>query len=363
MKFLKSIFVFLFLTNLLFGADFGIYEKVVQNAAGNAQEVADLITQNLTESSFQYLNTLKMSTPNLVREDAAKHSTFNSFLILATDTAFDKFQAQFGKRYAANWILRIGVYEDETGVQVVIANPITLTRIICNDLDDANYQKVIAKSEEIRQNLRSFILSAVKGKEVSIQMPPLRSAERLRKAKKDMMMMVGPMTFFRDKDQFPILLSIDTGADPATKLQEVIDQVKKNIEAFQPAEKDAGYHWTKSAAEDLKWRVVCEVKNEGINAALLGITRNRTEALSFHICGMKRETEANSTPGIDHVCAYPVEVAIFEEDGKIKVGTPREMFRMDMFFWDAGKWAFMKFMNMPGNLDKSIKKAITGRSK
>ncbi len=360
MRILKVIFIFLFFSNFLFSADFGIYEKVVQNADGSAREVANLLADKFKEAEgLQFLNILKMNTPNIVREDASSHSKFNAFLVLVTMPEFDKFLSTFGNKYAANWILRVGAYEDPGGTQVVIANPVTLTRIICNDLNDENYQKVVNKSEDVRRALRTIILSAVKGTEVSIQMPPLRSAKRLRKAKKDMIMMVGPMTFFRDKDQFPILKEAAAGTNSKDKFKNVLEEVKQNIINFTPAKKDADYHWTKSK-EDLNWRIACEIKFDDINAAILGITRNRTEALSFHICGMKRETDENSTPGIDHVCAYPIEVVVFEEDGKIKVGTPREMFRMDMFFWDAGKWAFMKYMNMPGILDKSIKKAITG---
>ncbi len=46
------------------------------------------------------------------------------------------------------------------------------------------------------------------------------------------------------------------------------------------------------------------------------------------------------------------------EDGKINIYSPREMFRMDMYFWDAGKMAFMNYAQMPGMLDDSIKKAM-----
>ena len=44
----------------------------------------------------------------------------------------------------------------------------------------------------------------------------------------------------------------------------------------------------------------------------------------------------------------------------IKVFTAREMFRMDMYFWDAGMPAFMDHMSMPGILDEAIKKALLG---
>ena len=33
---------------------------------------------------------------------------------------------------------------------------------------------------------------------------------------------------------------------------------------------------------------------------------------------------------------------------------------MDMYFWDAGKFAFMDHMQMPGMLDESIKRAFFG---
>lgn len=355
------LFIFLMVT-MVTAEEFGIYEKVIEKAEGSPSQLAAKIAEAIDASALQLLNKMQVNTPNLVRENKQKHSPFGAFLILATDANFNKTIAALGNRYAANWLLRVGIFEDENGTHVAIANPITLARIICNDLPDDQYNQAITAAEEVSRKLRAVIVPAIAGKEVRLQMPPLRSAKRLRKAKKDMMMMVGPMTFFRDKDQFPILIEVDAGANPTAKLKEVIDLVKKNISSFKPTEKDAGYHWTNNSSDDLKWRIVCEVQAEGINAALIGITRNRTEALSFHICGMKRESDANSIPGIDHVCAYPVEVAIYEEDGKIKVGTPREMFRMDMFFWDAGKWAFMKFMNMPSILDKSIKKAVTGKT-
>ena len=356
---LMLVLFFMLNFNQVYSSDFGIYEKVVENATGTTEIIASLISEAIEVSEFDFLNRLKMNTPNLVRDDQSNHSQFDAYLILASSQTFNKQLVQFGNRYAANWILRIGVYQDEQGVHVQIANPETMTRIICNDLSDADYNKIIAETIQVKNRLRKVILDAVEGTSVAQQMPPVRSAEGIRKAKKDMVMMVGPMTFFKNKNQFPILLEVDSGENPSETFHTVLNQVKRNISNFSPSEKDAGYQWTKDLENDLKWKVTCQISYEGINAAVLGITRNRTEALSFHICGMKRENETNKVPGIDHVAAYPIEVVIYEENGKIKVGTPREMFRMDMFFWDAGKMAFMKYMNMPKMLDNSIKKAVT----
>jgi hypothetical protein len=360
MKITTTLLFLLFFVTILNASDFGMYEKVVENATGTPEEIANIIAAKIDSSDFTLLNKIEMHTPNLIRKDKGKHSPFQAHVVLATSTKFDSLLLSFGNRYAANWILRIGIYQDENGTQVTITNPETMTRIICNDLIEKDYQIIIEAAQHVKQNLRNVVLASVNGTEVSKQMPPIRNEERIRKAKKDMMMMVGPMTFFKNPKQFPILKEVVVGENAEATFERVLSEVEQNIDQFRPDEKDLKYHWTSDTDTDLKWRISCKFSIEGANAAVLGITRNRTEALSFHICGMKRENDSNSIPGIDHLAAYPVEVVIFEENGKIKVGTPREMFRMDMFFWDAGKMAFMKYMNMPKMLDRSIKIAVTG---
>ena len=362
MKIKASLLLLLFLfPPLVYAADYGIYEKVIENAAATPEEVAAQIATAIESSPLTLLDKLHLATPNLVQQDETKHTDFKAFLVLATCPSFDSTVVSFSTRYAADWILRVGIYEDEHGTQVQIANLETLTRIICNDLPDDDYRTVVTAAKKLMTNVRQIIASAaVAGKEVSIQMPPIRSEKRLRKAKKDMPMMVGPLTYFKSSKQFPILWEQPVGEDASETFNRVLAEVEKNISQFQPSEKDTRYHWCNNPGLNLKWQIACTVKLAGINAAVIGITRGRTEALSFHICGMKRESDTNPTPGIDHVAAYPIEVVVFEETGKIKVGTAREMFRMDMFFWDAGKMAFMKYMNMPKTLDKSIKNAVVG---
>jgi len=52
---------------------------------------------------------------------------------------------------------------------------------------------------------------------------------------------------------------------------------------------------------------------------------------------------------------------LIRSGNKINVYTQREMFRMDMYFWDAGMSAFMDHMSMPGILDESLRKALLGK--
>ena len=50
---------------------------------------------------------------------------------------------------------------------------------------------------------------------------------------------------------------------------------------------------------------------------------------------------------------------MLKADGdRVRIYLIDEMFRMKMYFEDAGKWAFMKNRGMPGSIEKEIGKAI-----
>jgi len=46
---------------------------------------------------------------------------------------------------------------------------------------------------------------------------------------------------------------------------------------------------------------------------------------------------------------------VSQQDGRVLVESVDAMYRMKLFFEDAGKWAFMKNMIMPGSLAPEIK--------
>jgi hypothetical protein len=132
----------------------------------------------------------------------------------------------------------------------------------------------------------------------------------------------------------------------------------ENLKTFKPSVEDVEYRWTPNSKTDLQWKMVSEVVSTNGKAMLLGFTRPRTEGVSFNIAGASRESEKNMCPGIDHAASYPIEVLLMENNGIVNVYTQRQMFRMDMYFWDAGMAAFMDHMSMPSILDESLRKAI-----
>jgi len=339
----------------LFASEHGMYLRTNADIQGNISNISEQITEKLTAAGYEIFFADKIATPDIISEKDKKCGFHTGLIIFSSDEYVNNLTS-FGNKYLAAAFLKIGLFENPDGMQILIADPETVNRIIFNDLPEEKYNQIIVYSKNVKEKIIDLLHSLPVGKKVIEIGSPIRSNGALRKGAKDMMMMVGPMTFFKDKNQFKTIFSADNKSGKSG-LNRLKSRIEENIRNFEPSENDKKYYQTESP-ENLKWKIVGEVYAPDSTAVLLGIIRDRTTALSFHIAGMKRETDNNKCPGIDHVCAYPIEVLVSMENGKLSVQTPREMFRMDMYFWDAGKWAFMKFMNLPKMLDKSVIKAI-----
>jgi len=360
----KKIFLFLFFINLasVFPSERGIYALLVKNSNLSLNNATVKIKTALESANFKILNVLDVATPNILRKENENKCNFKVKEILFTSSDYIKFLTSYGKRYLLSSILRISIFTNENGTQINIADPVTVNMIVFNDLWEAGkenlYNEIVKKTFEFRKRIVNAVHNLNLGENLDLAMPPLRSEEDLREASKDMFMLVGHLTFFTDEDQFPLIYS-EKIKDPKNGIKNFLNFARSNLAKFQPQQEDFDYRYTKSP-EVLKWRIVAGVFSEDSTALLLGITRPRTEGLSFKIAGSSRESDINNCPGIDHAPAYPIEVLAIAEHGKLKVFTAREMFRMDMWFWDAGMSAFMNHMSMPSLLDASLRRAILG---
>ena len=340
--------------------DHGMYMLTVKNAKGDFNSISTSVTKAIESAGFRILADRDVATPDRVREDGKNLCGFKGKLIVFTNDDYIKMLTSFGNKYLVASFLRVGIHETNEGIQIIISDPETINRIIFNDLDDSKYKQAIDKTLPFKSKIISALHSLNAGANVKESREPKRSSDDLREASKDMFMMVGPMTFFTDEDQFPAIFS-QKNENGTQGLENLKQKLFKNIENFQPTNDDKEYRWTKDPKEDLKWKVVGEVASPDKKAIMFGLTRNRMEAVSFYIVG--DETEQNKCPGLDHLTAYPIEVLLIIEDGKNVVYTPREMFRMDMYFWDAGMTAFMDHMSMPDILDESIYRTLFAKDK
>jgi hypothetical protein len=94
--------------------------------------------------------------------------------------------------------------------------------------------------------------------------------------------------------------------------------------------------------------------------AVFGTTGTPMDTQSFGIVGAGvDESRANlQCPGLAHAGAYPIEVVVTTEGVTIRTRMVDTMYRMKMYFEDAGKWAFMKNMGMPGSIEDEVTEQI-----
>ena len=358
---IKSIIMLLLfgLINITLATEHGMYVLAAKNVEGNIDSLGLRLVKNLTNNGFKILKYYEVATPDIVRENEEDQCKFRAKEIVFTSDNYVKMLTSYGNKYLVASFLKIALYENNKGVQVALADPETINRIIFNDLyedTEDKYEEVIKRTKKFRSKILQTIYGCNFGEKIMQSMEPIRDDEDLAEASKDMFMMVGPLTFFTDEDQFPLIFSADASK---ISVKSLVAKMKENMKKFTPTTDDIEYRYTKSN-DVLKWKIIGEVHSPDNQAVLLGISRPRTEGLSFHIAGSSRETDENLCPGIDHAAAYPIEVLVIQEENRTNVYTPREMFRMDMYFWDAGMSAFMNHMSMPGILDESIKRALLG---
>ncbi len=359
---IKKILTFILLINLsIFASDHGIYLQLIKNSSKSIDEVSNTISNKLSEIGFQVIALRNVATPDIVRKTESEKCGFSAKEIIFTSNDYKNMLTSYGNKYIVAGLLRLAVYQDERGTEVNIVDPETINRIIFNDLyendEEAKYNEVITKTGSFKSAIIDAVHSLSIGENIARPLPPIRSDEDLAESSKDMFMMVGPMTFFNDEDQFPIIYKEKVN-NVQQQISNIVKKITENIANFKPTKDDYDYRFTKSD-DVLRWKIVAKIYSSDKSALLLGITRSRTEGLSMDIAGNSRETVTNRCPGIDHSAAFPIEVLIYREGNNLLIRTPREMFRMDMFFWDAGMKAFMNHMSMPKILDNSIKQILT----
>jgi hypothetical protein len=110
--------------------------------------------------------------------------------------------------------------------------------------------------------------------------------------------------------------------------------------------------------------LIYELELPPFETVVFGATGTPMDSKSFSIvgAGADESREKFKCAGLAHAAAYPIEIVVAKEDDAVKVRLVEVMFRMKMYFEDAGKWAFMKNVRMPGSiqdeLDEQVKTAL-----
>lgn len=298
------------LVSVSFAAEYGVYVKVIEKAQGSFDEVSNKVESALKNAGWEVLAAYNSGVPEGCK--------FHSRVIVFSSPAYTKSILAQGVKASFALPLRAGIYEDETGIHVAVLNPASLNRTIIHEtkLDDFS----LSTSNSIVDTISKHVVGTVAKKQIG----EIRSKGR-----------IGGMGGgdFLDKVEEVYVAPEDSDAT----FKKVWESVKKGI------------------LENKKnWKLIYTLDLSPYGAVIFGITEAKMEGRAFGIAGEKRSSDSYKFPGVDHDAAFPIEVIVYKEGGKVKVVILNEMYRMKVYFEDAGNWAFMKNMRMPGQIQDEI---------
>ncbi|NQV72845.1 hypothetical protein HQ496_06965 [bacterium] len=218
---------------------------------------------------------------------------------------------------------RVVLFEDETGGHIAFVNPKSIYRTVFEDNPE-----VIVLAEGHRDRMKQVFQGSS-----SHAYGQTRDKGYIGKT-------MGVMAGGTFSDKIETLLVV-----PKSQQKQVSDLIQQQFG-------DADGKW----GLDVAFRFDLDEQN----AAILGIAGREMEAKSFSIvgAGSDKSRKELSCPGTAYAAAYPLEIVALQVGEDVHIQLVSAMFRMKMYFEDAGKWAFMKNMGMPGSLTSEIKDRI-----
>jgi uncharacterized protein (DUF302 family) len=290
------------------GAEHGVYVKAVERAEGSFDAVVAGTEKALAGAGWEVLASYAAG----VQERCG----MRAHVIVIHSEDYAKQLLTHGPWAAFALPVRVGVYENERGIHVAFANPASIVRTVLGDGVET------ALSEKTALALSGAISSGVKGTTSDAQLGQVRSKGR-----------VGGMGGGDFEDKVEV---IHTGADRTAVREKVLEGIRAN---------------------DKDWKLVYAIDSGEVS--VIGLAKAATEAKAFDIAGEKREEKDYRCPGLDHAAAFPIEVVVYAENEAAKVAILDEMYRMKVYFEDAGNWAFMKNMTMPGRIEDDVREVST----
>jgi uncharacterized protein (DUF302 family) len=293
-----------------YAGDFGVYVKVVQKVEGTFDDSVKAAEEALGAKGWRVLASYESGV-----DEKCGFRAHN--IVVQSDGYAGKIMSH-GPLSAFALPLRVGVYEDESGINIAFLNPASINRTVLGD----GVEEELSLST--MKELSEIVSSAVKGSVVNEQIGEIRDKGRVGG--------MGGGEFLKKVEE--IYVGEDFGG--------TVSKVKESI-----------------LANDKGWKLIYDLPLEGLDEVVYGLTKAETEAKAFEIAGEKRSSKDYRCPGIDHAAAFPIEVVVYKDGDSVKVVTLDEMYRMKVYFQDAGNWAFMKNMGMPGRIEKEVVEVST----
>ncbi|MCL5673796.1 MAG: hypothetical protein M1407_04170 [Deltaproteobacteria bacterium] len=299
-----------------YASSYGVFTKVAVNVGGSYSSVINKVKSALNNIGWNVIAVKRISLP--------KGDSHISTVIAANNNSYDKYMTDNGKNSVAafGFPLRVSVYTTPTqGTVVSMINLPAIARTFSGN-------SYIAYAAKTNSNIKSAIRKAVGGTASNTQYGPMRTG------------------------RFPGGIGGGSFPGSVVVIQNYSGSKNSNLEGVAALVKK-GIQINKS-----RWHYAYEIDDPSAGFIELGVTRNSTERHSISIDSGIRATKTYKNPGIDHSPAFPVEILVYRDGGYTNIGILGEMWRMKYYFADAGMWAFMTHMGMPGSIQGSLKQLI-----
>jgi hypothetical protein len=305
------------------GETYGVYQYVVKQAEGTIDEISAAITGAAEGAGWSVAGTVDSADP--------EHCDFMSRVMVLYDAKYaDAVIAANPETGAWAALDRVNIFQDEEGTHVSVVNPLSIDRTVL--MNDTDYMDMARKHLDA---LRAMILSAVNGTESSAQYGELRTGGKIDKT-----------------------MGVVAGGDFSKLIRDKFKVKKGGVTAVGQAIA-LGFKNEKTG----KWglHLVYQVNVAGRDVYIVGVSGSPMDTKSFEIVGggQNEKRKDYACPGLSHAGAYPIEIVVQKDkSGEIKIRMVDTMYRMKMYFEDAGTTAFMKNMRMPGSIENEIEKQI-----
>jgi len=322
LKILTVSFLSLFLfASPCFADKYGVYVKVIEGAQGSFDKVSEKVEGALRKANWRILASYDTGVP--------EKCEFRSRVIIFSSTGYENSILSHGPKAAFALPLRVGVYEDDAGINVALLNPVSINRTII-DGTSAEEKGITEFSQVTMNSITNIITKAVAGNVVNEQMGEIRSKGRI------------DGTY---------------GGDFVQKIKEIYKSRSSSDTNFKKIAGDVKYGILNNKKG---WRLVYTLNLFLQGVVIYGITKEEMEANAFSIIQDMQSTKQYTLPVLYYNTAFPIELIVYREGGNIKVVALDEMYRMNLYFLEIQKWKLIaKYFMIPGQIEEEIEKMAT----
>jgi uncharacterized protein (DUF302 family) len=303
----------------------GVFVSLAEGLAGEFDDVVETLVSALETSGWELLASYEVGVD---RDECSYRAT-----VLAVNSPdYASSVLQMGTHAAFALPLRISVFQDENGTHVAAANPLSLNRTIVSE------DGFLEQSSDVVAQMKSVAASAFPGNGSSRQYGQMRDRGRIART-------MGLIAGGAFTDKIETVIRVRPENDEG--LSEVAHRIYEGL-----GNVGGSWDW------DIRPVFMLDMADEG--AVVIGVTGEPMEAKAFQIVGSGNNSsrEDLACPGIDHAAAFPIELVLVEEEGRFVVKIVDAMFRMKMYFEDAGKVKFAANMLMPGSIEDEIRDKV-----